>query len=162
MNDLQWVLAAQCRRMGLEVGEQPEDPSNPLRIHCPYCSFEDGAREYTEHTVEYLKRILYREYVFPQIQKMFSGLEDLSGHHAGSGAFLSISIECKFTGAVLPPRPIHGPEPADMKIITFLCCEQKMKVSDRWNDIEICPFWRNGSGARLEQYWRLNGTVGQR
>ena len=141
MNDLQWVLASQCRRMGLEVGEQPEDPSPPLRIHCPYCSFEDEARQmHTEDTVEYLKRILYREYVFPQIQKMFSGLEDLTGHHGGSGGFLSISIECKFTRAVLPPRPIHGPEPADMKIITFLCCGQKMKVSDRWNDIEICPF----------------------
>ena len=80
-NDLQWVLAAQCRRMGLEVGEQPNDPAKPLRIHCPYCSFEDEARQmHTEDTVEYLKRILDREYASPQIQKMFSGFEDLSGH----------------------------------------------------------------------------------
>ena len=31
-----------------------------------------------------------------------------------------------------------------MKIITFLCCGQKMKVSDRWNNIETCPFCDTG------------------
>ena len=94
MNDLQWVLAAQCRRMGLEVGEQPIDPAKPLRIHCPlYTEFEDEARQmHTEDTVEYLKRILYREYVFPRSRKCSQDsriCRDIEVAQAGS---LSISM----------------------------------------------------------------------
>lgn len=142
MNDIQWILAAQCRRMGLEIGEQPNnDPAEPLRLHCPYCYFEAEARQmHTEETLEYLKRILYREYVLPQIQKTFSAFDDLAEHPGRSGGFLSVSVEFEFTRGVLPPRPLHGPEPGDMKVITFLCCGHRLKVSDRWNEIEICPF----------------------
>ena len=35
--DLQWELAEQCRRMGVGVGDEPNE-SEPARLRCPYCA----------------------------------------------------------------------------------------------------------------------------
>ena len=43
-----------------------------------------------------------------------------------------------------PCRPIHGPEPADMKIVEFLCCGKRVKLSEHWYDVSECPFCRTG------------------
>jgi DNA-directed RNA polymerase subunit RPC12/RpoP len=64
--ELQWALAAQCKRMGVEIGEQGGDERN-APIRCPFCGHEAGGAEmHTEETVDYLKRLIYREYVLPQ------------------------------------------------------------------------------------------------
>lgn len=138
--DFQWALASQCRRMGLEVGGEDGD-LGPPRIRCPYCGHEDSKAEMqTAETVEYLKRILYREYVLPQVNQMFSGLEDSIGGGDSSGGIFSFSLEFKHNRQVLPVRPLHGPEPADMKIIDFTCCQRKMKVSEGWGGVDLCCF----------------------
>lgn len=139
-SDLQWALATQCRRMGLEVGGEDGD-LGPSRIRCPYCAHEDSSAEMqTGETVEYLKRIVYREYVLPQMNQLFSGLEDSIGSSGSSGGMFSISFEFKHNRAILPSRPFHGPEPADMKIINFTCCQKKIKVSESLMDIDLCSF----------------------
>ncbi len=96
---------------------------------------------HTEETIEYLKRFAYRDYALPMINRMFSDMEDSfgGGSHSGGG-FLSISVSFKHERSPLPPRPIHGPEPADMKIIDFLCCGKKIKVADRWTDVTTCTY----------------------
>jgi hypothetical protein len=102
---------------------------------------------HTEETVEYFKRIIFREHVFPRLQEMFSGLDNLSGRQGGSGGLFSLSIEVHVSRSLRPSRPIHGPETADMKIVSFLCCGKKMKVSEGWNSLEGCPFC--GAGVVL-------------
>lgn len=141
-SDLQWALAAQCRRMGLEVGGDDGEETPPSTIWCPFCSHEDASSEmHTEGTIEYLKRLVYREYVLPQINRLFSGLEDSTrGGSSSKGGFLSISLEFKHSRMPLPPRPIHGPEPGDLKIVEFLCCGKRIKVSELWMDIPVCTY----------------------
>ena len=94
----------------------------------------------TEETMTYLKRIVYREYVLPQLNRMFAGLADSFGGSKRSGGLFSVSIEFNHSRAILPVRPIHGPEPSDMKIVTFLCCKKKIKLSEHWSDVPSCSF----------------------
>jgi hypothetical protein len=140
-SDLQWALAAQCRRMGLEVGEEHTDDAPADRIRCPFCDHEaPGSEMHTDETVEYLKRLVYREFVLPQMNKLFSGLEDSLGHGHRGGGFLSISLEFKHSRSLLPVRPIHGPESADMTIVEFLCCSKRIKIPDSWRDLQACSY----------------------
>ena len=143
--DLAWALSSQIRRVSLEIGVEPceiakQDTQDNLR--CPYCQHVAEASEmHTEEMIEYLKRFAYRDYALPLIDKMFSELEDSLGSGSrGGGRLFSISVSFKHERSLLPPRPIHGPEPADMKIIDFLCCGKKIKVADKWLDVSVCTF----------------------
>jgi hypothetical protein len=52
--DLQWELEVQCRRMGIEVGE--ESSTEPAQLRCPYRAHVAPPSEmHTEETVDYLK-----------------------------------------------------------------------------------------------------------
>ena len=75
-----------------------------------------------------------REVVLPMMRNAFSGLDDTGS----SGGFISVRFE--YSRSMDPPRPFHGPEPPDMKIIKFLCCGKKAKVADNWYLIEGCIF----------------------
>jgi hypothetical protein len=90
--------------------------------------------------VEYLKRILYREYVLPKVNSLFSGMENSFGGSRQSGGMFSISLEVKHNRIMQPVRPIHGPDSSEFKIVVFLCCGKKIKVSEKWNALEICSF----------------------
>jgi hypothetical protein len=139
--DLQWLLTSYCQRAGLEIGDTGTESCPPHCFWCPYCGNRAESRQMlTEETMTYLKQIVYREYVLPSLNRTFAGLADSFGGRKQSGGFLSVSIEFKHSRAVLPVRPIHGPEPADMKIVTFLCCTKKMKISERWSDVPLCSF----------------------
>lgn len=139
--DLQWALEAYCRRAGVEIGGRAAEENSSPRIRCPYCQHdEEASNTFTEETVQYLKRILYREYVLPKLNRVFSGLEDSFGQHRASGGFLSISMEFKHNRIMQPVRPIHGPDSCDFKIVEFLCCGKKIKVSEGWNALNICSF----------------------
>jgi hypothetical protein len=137
----QWALAAQCKRMGVEIGEQGGDERN-APIRCPFCGHEaSGAEMHTEETVDYLKRLIYREYVLPQINSVFAGLEQSLGRGSRrAGGMFSISLSFKHSPSPLPPRPFHGPEPADYKIVEFLCCGKKIKIPDNFIDVHSCAF----------------------
>jgi hypothetical protein len=139
--DLQWLLTSYCRRAGLEIGARGSDSSSPHCFWCPYCGDRAESRQMlTEETVTYLKRIVHREYVLPQLSRMFAGLADSFGGQKQSGGLLSLSIELKHSRSVLPVRPMHGPEPADLKIVTLLCCNKKIKISEYWSDAPFCSF----------------------
>jgi len=139
--DLQWALAAYCRRSGVDIGEPADAGKSPMRMSCPYCSHEDDVTHtLTEETMEYLKRIVYREYVFPQMDKLFSGIEDSFRGPRRSGGMFSISVEFKHTRGIQPVRPIHGPDSSDFKIVTFLCCGKRIKIMEAWNGVEVCSY----------------------
>lgn len=138
--DFQWALASQCLRMGLEVGGDDSGVEQP-KIRCPYCGHWDPKAEMqTAETVEYLKRVVYREYLLPQVNRMFSGLEDSLGRGGGGSGMFSISMSIEHDRSISPARPFHGPEPADMKIIDFTCCRRRAKVTDAWVAIEECCY----------------------
>lgn len=62
--DLQWALAAQCRRVGLEAGPRSETGGVIETLRCPFCDCEAPARDmHTDDTVEYLRRLVYRDLV---------------------------------------------------------------------------------------------------
>lgn len=142
--DLAWALGSQIRRVSLEIGVNLASLAEglpPDNLHCPYCQHLAEASEmHTEETIEYLKRFAYRDYILPMIDKMFSDLADSFGGSNSGGGFISLSISFQHERSVLPPRPIHGPEPADMKIVEFLCCGRKIKVRDPWNDVSLCTY----------------------
>jgi len=139
--DFQWLLSSYCQRHGLEIGESREERTGTQFLWCPYCSHRDESQHMmTEEITDYLKRIVYREHVFPMVNQLFSGLEDAFGGSRRSGGFISLSVEFKHSRPIAPARPIHGPEPADFKIVTFLCCNKKIKVSNDWIDVPLCSF----------------------
>ena len=140
--DLQWALEAYCRRAGVEIGETGEaENSAPPHIRCPYCGHDGEINEsLTEETAQYLKRILYREVVLPKMNNFFSGLEDSIGTGPHAGGMFSISVEFKHSPLTRPVRPIHGPDAPNFKIVTFMCCGKKIKISEQWRSLDICSF----------------------
>lgn len=140
-NDLRWLLTSYCQRAGQEIGAVTADPGSPHSFWCPYCGLHAESRQMlTEETLAYLKRIIYREYVLPKLNQMFAGLADSFGGRKQSGGFVSVSVEFKHSRPIQPARPIHGPEPADMKIVEFLCCKKQVKISEHWFDVPFCSY----------------------
>lgn len=140
-SELQWALGSYCQRIGRDIGPQDPDRPHPNRIRCPYCGNEDEiVHMHTEETMAYLKRIINREVVIPLLNRWASGLEESTGRGSRSGGLFSISVEFKHSRPFLPVRPIHGPEPADLKVVTFLCCGKKVKISEGWTNVRVCPF----------------------
>jgi hypothetical protein len=136
--DLAWAIAPQFRRMGMEIGSVAGEDEGTIEthLHCPYCQHDaDASETLTQEAVAYLHRFIMREHVLPMMNNVFSGLGDAGSR---SGGFISIRIE--HSRSIYPPRPIHGPEPPDMKIIEFLCCGKKAKVDENWNQIDKCVF----------------------
>lgn len=118
--------------------QEEEKPAEYL--YCPYCGHHaESSQMLTEDTVHYLHQHILREVALPMVNKMFAGLEDaLGGSRHRSGGLISIHFE--HSRSPLPPRPIHGPEPSDMKIVQLLCCGKKIKVAERWDDVSLCTY----------------------
>jgi hypothetical protein len=143
--DLAWALSSQIQRMGIDIGAAPAGEERAAQdfLLCPYCHHSAKASEiHTGETIEYLKHFAYREYVVPMLNKTFSELEDSLGGGNSGGGFISISVNFKHEPIPVPPRPIHGPEPADMKIVEFLCCGKQIKVLDQCMDVNECVYCR--------------------
>lgn len=143
-SDLSWALNTQIQRVSEEVGVSPAEiaqEGTPDNLRCPYCQHEAESNDmHTEETVEYLKMFAYRDYALPMLDRMFSDLEDSFGDRGGGGGLISFSISFKHERSPMPPRPIHGPESADMKIVNFLCCGKRIKVADMWDDVGVCTY----------------------
>ena len=132
--------------MGLEIGAQEMLSSQQESLRCPFCGHEAESSEmHTPETVEYLKRLVYRDYLLPVINQTFSGLEDSPGRPGrGSGRGLfTVSVTFQHNRVPLPPRPIHGPESPDMKVVEFLCCDRRIKVPEPWNAVEACTYCKS-------------------
>jgi hypothetical protein len=136
-SDLAWAIAPQIQRLGLEIGGSTSAKDEEIDyFFCPYCGDRGESSDMLSDEIsQYIKRHLMREFVLPITNKMFSGFENTG---TKKGGFLS--IEFKFNKSLYPPRPIHGPEPADMKIIDFLCCNKRAKISEKWNLVDKCIF----------------------
>lgn len=140
-DELQWALSTYSQRMGCDIGPKNPDQPQPNRMRCPYCGDEDETVQmHTEETVAYLKRIINRELVIPAIEAWAPRIEEALGGGYHSEGLISVSIGFKHSRSLLPVRPMHGPEPADLKIVTFLCCGKKVKISEGWGEIHSCPF----------------------
>jgi len=139
-SELQWALAFQVQRMGLDIGSDVLSTTNegPRVLRCPYCAFPGKDQDmHTDETVNYLKRVILREVVMPQLNDFFSGLENIFGRGGSRG---QVSIRFEHTPGVKALRPIHGPEPPDMDIVEFICCGKKAKVAGGWTDVQVCVF----------------------
>jgi predicted RNA-binding Zn-ribbon protein involved in translation (DUF1610 family) len=120
------------REMGLSIADEESDEENSTLI-CPYCAHRAKPNDMLpDELLNYLKRQVYRQIVYPMIDKTFGGLADSTRRNN--------FIRIEYSGSSLPPRPIHGPEPADMKIVNLLCCGERVKISDTWNGMENCPY----------------------
>ena len=141
--DLAWALTAQISRVSMEMGIPAADAAvetEKRNLRCPYCQhFAEANDMHTEETVDYLKRFAYREYALPMLSKMLSEFAD-SVRMGSSGGLISFSISADYQQPLIPPRPIHGPEPTDMKIVDFLCCNKRIKVAESCVDISQCSF----------------------
>ncbi len=134
--ELAWALAPQFKRMGMALGQNDTSHDAQTTLWCPYCGEDtDASDTLTEDTIEYAKRLILREFILPQIHQTFSGLNSKRSLSKGL-----ISMKLSYTRSMLPPRPIHGPEPPDMKIIHYLCCDKKAKVSEDWHGVNSCTY----------------------
>ena len=143
--DLVASLQPVIRRMGVEIGETPEERKDREKeyLYCPYCEHHTESSDMLTPTfIAYLKRHLMREYVMPMVNKMLSNVADSFGgaSRGRTGGMFSIEVNFEHNRPVLPPRPISGPEPPDMTIVEFLCCGKKVKVFDGWYSISLCPY----------------------
>lgn len=143
--DLVTALQPAFRRMGLEVGPEPsqEDSAEQTQyFYCPYCEHRAESSDTLTSTFEdYLKRYAMREYVLPKVNAMLSGFTDSFPRNSRrSGGLISLEINFEHDKAVLPPRPIAGPEPPDMTIVELLCCNKRAKMLDNWYGLRRCPY----------------------
>ena len=144
--DFAWALELQLRRVSDDIGVDTvsvveELPKETLR--CPYCCHvAESSEMHTEETVSFLRRTALREYALPKFNKMLAGLADSfgGGGHRGGGGLISVSISFKHEPSPLPPRPIYGPDAADMIIVRFLCCGRSIKIAEGWVDVDSCTY----------------------
>ena len=144
-SDIAYSLQPAFHEAGAEIGEvrpgQSEDKDSEQRLFCPYCGHPALQSEaIPEELWLYIKRWAMREIVLPQWRQMTRDLERTFGSHGGhSHGFLSIEMTFKADDFSLPPRPIAGPEPLDMKRVRLLCCHEDIKILDSWRDTVFCP-----------------------
>lgn len=137
--DIEWAIGSQVRRVGAEIGADLQTEVEPSHEHltCPYCCAASEASEtLPEEAINYVRRFAVREIVTPLLNRMFGDLED--SIDGGSGGFISVSF--KHTRGTDEPRPIHGPDAPDMKIVEFLCCGERAKVADEWRNVSLCIY----------------------
>jgi len=143
--DLAYSLQLAFREVGPEIGEnavdEPEKTRSEKRVYCPYCGHcAQSSRALPERLWLYLRRWAMREVILPQLRQMASDLErSFRSYGTHSREMVSIGVTFKANDFSLPPRPIAGPEPPDMKRVRLLCCHGDIKVLDGWQDIVICP-----------------------
>lgn len=137
---LQHVLDTQIRRVKPEASEALVESDESSRLTCPYCSHQDEITEmHTEETMTYFRQIVQREVVAPMLNDFVEEIGRIweSGNRGSSGV---ISFEANTSRQKLPQRPLHGPEPPDMKVVEFLCCDKRAKIYDHWYAVDRCPF----------------------
>lgn len=139
--DLAGLLGPAVARIGAQIGEisaEIDEGPPEEKIRCPFCQHRSGASEFlTDDLVAYLRSIVMREIVIPRMNKMFG---DIADNFARPPRDSLLSLRFEHDTAIRPPRPIHGPEPRDMKIVRLLCCGRRLKVPERWYDVAICPY----------------------
>lgn len=142
--ELAWLLNEEIKRQGSELGlsASAEAEDEISKLCCPYCESKfEGTESFTEESINYVKRVTYREIIVPMMNNLFGDLADsINGRNRPTGGLISISMSFNHEREPTPPRPIHGPEPADMKIIEFLCCGRKAKILEDWQTTKFCVF----------------------
>lgn len=136
--DIEWAIGSQVKRVGAEIGADLQTAAEPSHeyLTCPYCyAVSESYETLPEEAINYVRRFAMREILTPLLNRMFGDLEDSIG---GGGGFISISF--KHTRGTDEPRPIHGPDAPDMKIIEFLCCGKRAKVADEWCNVSLCIY----------------------
>ena len=139
--DLAGALAPAVARVGAQIGGisvETETEALEEKIRCPFCRHRSDASDFlTDDLVAYLRSIVMREIVIPNMNKVFG---DLADNFAGSRSDGFLSLRFEHDREIQPPRPIHGPEPRDMMIVRLLCCDRRFKMPERWHDVVTCPY----------------------
>jgi len=141
--DLAFLLQPAFREIGPDFGEEMSSEAEDIEalIFCPYCGhYADLSDTLTEELRTYLNRWAMREVILPAIREMNSSLERKFAPNRGRSRGMISSLSFRTDSISLPPRPISGPEPPDMKRVTLLCCSKEIKVLDGWRDLVVCPF----------------------
>ena len=140
--ELAEILAPTFSRLGAEIGDleiHSADVGDDDRLTCPFCGHGTASSEaLPEDLLLYIRRILLREIMLPVLDRTFGSLAGELGGSPGRNSFFSVRFD--YSRGMLPARPIHGPEPRDMKTVVLLCCGRRFKVSESWYDIDVCPY----------------------
>jgi len=146
--DLAFALQPAFRQLGVEIGAARSEHGGTVRdeptayLHCPYCGHKAEASDMlTPSFSDFLKRYMMREVLLPKVNKMLGDVADSFGSQGThSRGLISLEVRFEHEDSILPPRPIAGPEPPDMKSVELLCCGKGAKILDGWSDLIVCPF----------------------
>lgn len=125
-----------CQDSGLDLGDSINS-EEPSIMHCPYCGVSNDSGDFfTEETYNYLIQYANREIIYPTIEKFQNNLTEMFGSTRSSKGSMSINVDTEKN--IKPVRPISGPEPPDMKIVFLLCCNEKIKIHEQWENGIFC------------------------
>lgn len=115
---------------------EPQEPKT--RVWCPFCCHRGSSQEFlhSEHA-EYMKRLVFREYVEPMLRQMFQS--------AFGGLKSTGLVTVTHESGPRSVRPMLGPEPNDMVRIRCVSCHTCFKVSATWRGTVCC----SGCGSEL-------------
>ena len=123
-----WRLAAYIAQIAPEEVPDPDAPE-PEPLFCPYCGLSSSPQSmHTRHTVEYIQRLVYRDYMLPALNPLLEAMTELGRASRGG----PLEIRCDLEELSRPPRPFHGPEPPDLTTVHFLCCNRCAKIHEAW------------------------------
>lgn len=112
---------------------QDEETARPMdKLFCPYCGISATLESWhTKAQAEYIQSRIATEIIDPQLNKIveaFRKLERRSG-----------PIQVK-VGIKRSPRrkPRMDPEPNDMRLVKFTCCDETIKILEDWEDQIYC------------------------
>lgn len=148
-SQLTWFLAEEVKKQMRESGLSSDQPTEEIqtedKLCCPYCDeMFSWSESFTDEPISYARRIVYRDVVMPTLENFLGNLGDAFKGNGSSGGFLSISVRFEHERESKPPRPFHGPELPDMKIVRFLCCDRKSKILEDWISTIHCIYCQTG------------------
>lgn len=132
-------LSTRLRRFEPRRNRSVQDEDHNEYLYCPYCRCRSSASEtHTEETVALMRIHAQREVSLPRLNDLFSTTAEMFSRLNRPGS--AIKIKSDFSRLTMPPQPVHGPEPPDMKIVHLQCCSKRVKVAEYWHDLRVCPY----------------------
>lgn len=131
-------LALRLSRL-FEEDDEVDDGIAELGLCCPYCAHSARCQDFIDDEMERTIRAVARTQVIePAVEMMMAGLT--KSFKKLNSSFMKVTVT--ETHAPRPMLMFGGPEVADMRHATLLCCNREIKLNEQWTERFFCPHCR--------------------